>query len=400
MKVLILYEHPNNCGSLSIQGYLLYKGMLENGIDCRGCHYKYRRKEKEWYFKIFKPDVVIGIGWWVDTPTIVDGPIKFGLQPVPWLLADGWVANYHQTLSDLPLVLTTSSWVKETYQRDGVNTKNFNVLHVGYDAKKFKPIKKDDPGILEIRKMYGVKENEKMILTAGGDTTSKGAQEMIKALSKIDKEYPNWKYVCKSTASKCARDHHKEELALIAEAGFDPKKVVYVEDDFHHDFMPYLLNACDIYAGPSRLEGFGMIQMEAMACGKPVISIDAMGPKDTIVHGKTGFLAKVGSTVDLSEEWVSKEMGYKEVFRMKFDKPKTLAYRADVDDLAKYTLELLSNDSLREKMGEQAAVHALNNFQYQDLAKKCVQMIKENVLVKKGDSPSFNAIKGENISSS
>ncbi len=376
MKILVLYEHPNNLGSMSIQGNLLYRGLVENGINCKACHYHYRKKEKEWYYKIFKPDAVIGIGWWVDTPTIVEGPIKFGLQPVPWLLADGWVANYHQTLGDLPLVLTTSQWVKETYQRDGVDVKNFEVLHVGYDAKKFKPMPNNDPGVQEIKKMYGVKEDEKMILTAGGDATSKGAQEMIRALAKIDKQFPNWKYVCKSTASKCARDHHKEELALINELRLDQNKVVYVEDDFHHDFMPYLLNAADIYAGPSRLEGFGMIQMEAMACGTPVISIDAMGPKDTIIHGKTGFLAKVGSTVDLTEEWVSKEMGFKEVFRMKFDKPKTLAYRADADDLAKYTLQLLSDDKLREKMGEQAAEHALNSFQYQNLAKKCIDLLK------------------------
>jgi glycosyltransferase involved in cell wall biosynthesis len=379
MKILILAEHPTNSGSLSIQGDLLYKGLIANGIDCRICHYKYRRKEKEWYFKIFKPDVVIGVGWWVDTPTIINNPLEFGLQAVPWLLADGWIANYHEILSNLPLVFTTSNWVKETYERDGVNIKNYEVLHIGYDAKEFKPIPKEDLGIKEIRKMLGVKEDEKMILTMGGDTTSKGAQEMIKALAKVEKNYSNWKYVCKSTNSKCARDHHQEELALINELKLDPNKIIYITDNFHHNFVPYLLNACDIYAAPSRLEGFGMIQVEAMACGKPVISIDAMGPKDTIIHGKTGFLAKIGATVDLTEEWVTKEMGFKETFRMKFDKPKTLAYRADVDDLAKFTLDLLTNDDLREKIGTQAAQHALNNFQYQNLAQRCVNILKEKL---------------------
>ncbi len=377
MKVLILAEHPNNSGSLSVQGNLLYKGLIENGIDCRICHYEHRKKEKEWYFKIFKPDVVIGVGWWADTPTIINNPLEFGLQPVPWLLADGWVANYHETLSNLPIVFTTSNWVKETYKRDGVNVENYEVLHVGYDAKKFKPIPREDAGIKEIKRMLGIKEGEKMILTIGGDTTSKGAQEMIKALAKIEKQYSNWKYVCKSTNSKCARDHHQEELTLINELNLNPNKIVYITDDFHHNFMPYLLNACDIYAAPSRLEGFGMIQVEAMACGKPVISIDAMGPKDTIVHGKTGFLAKIGTTVDLAEEWVAKEMGYKEIFKIKFDKPKTLAYRADTDDLAKFTLDLLVNDDLREKIGAQAVQHVLNNFQYQNLAQKCAYMLKE-----------------------
>jgi glycosyltransferase involved in cell wall biosynthesis len=213
----------------------------------------------------------------------------------------------------------------------------------------------------------------------GGDVTSKGAQEMIRALAKIDKQFPNYKYVCQSGISRCAKDHHKEELALMKELKFDSSKVIYIEDEFHHDYMPYLLNACDIYAAPSRLEGFGMIQLEAMACGKPVISIDAMGPKDTVVHGKTGYLAKVGSTVDLMEEWVSKDMGFKDIFRMKFDKPKTLAYRADADELAKFTADLLADDKLREKMGRQAVEHALANFQYKHLAKRCADILEKKL---------------------
>ncbi len=379
MKVLILYEYPNNGGSLSIQGHLLHQGLLEKGVSVLGCHYEAKKKEKEWYYKVFQPDVVIGIGWWADTPTIINNPLEAGMQPIPWLLADGWVANYHKILSDLPLVFTTSQWVIDTYKRDGVDVKNYKVLHVGYDARQFKPLTDEKANIAKIRKMLGVKEGEKMILTIGGDVTSKGAQEMIRALAKIDRDYPHYKYVCIASSSKCARDHHQEEMQLIKEVGLDPKKIIYREDYFDHDFMPYLLNACDIYAAPSRIEGFGMIQMEAMACGKPVISIDAMGPRDTIVQGQTGWLAKVASTVDLEEEWVSKEMGFAEAFKMKFDQPKALAYRADVDELAKFTLDLLSDDNLRAKIGQQAAAHTLKNFQYQNLAGRCLDIIKEKL---------------------
>lgn len=378
MRVLVLFDHPVG-GSMSIQGQLLYQGLLANGIDAYACHYEERRREREWFYRALRPDAVIGIGWWVDTPTIVQEPQKFGLQPVPWLLADGWVANYHSILGALPLVLTTSRWVVETYARDGVDTKNFEVLHVGYDAELFKPIPRSNEGVAGVRDMFGVGAHEKMILTVGGDATSKGAQEMIRALAKIDKEYPHWKYVCKATESDDARDHHQEELKLIEEVGIDPSKVVYVEDDFYRDFMPYLLNAADIYAAPSRLEGFGMVQVEAMACGKPVISIDAMGPRDTVVHGKTGFLAKVASTVDLAEEWVYPEMGFATQLKMQFDKPKTLAYRADTAELAQFTLQLLVDDDMRETMGAQAAAHALAHFQYQHLARRCADILQRTL---------------------
>ena len=228
--------------------------------------------------------------------------------------------------------------------------------------------------------MLGVGDDEKMILTVGGDTTSKGAQEMIRALAIVDQKFPKWKYVCKSTGSECARNHHEEELAVIKEVGLDPRKIVYIEEDFsHNEFMPYLLNACDIYAAPSRIEGFGMVQVEAMACGIPVVSIDAMGPKDTIKHGETGFLARVASTVDLSEEWVTDEMGYGEKFKIKFTAPKTFAYHADVEELARYTGELLADAGLRRTIGDRARRHALEHFQYRDLARRCVDILQDKL---------------------
>ena len=45
-----------------------------------------------------------------------------------------------------------------------------------------------------------------MILTVGGDVTSKGAQEMFKALANVDKEFKDWKYVCKIWPSQCSNE--------------------------------------------------------------------------------------------------------------------------------------------------------------------------------------------------
>src|SRR3989338_2356295 len=143
--------------------------------------------------------------------------------------------------------------------------------------------------------------------------------------------------------------------------------------------MPFLLNMCDVYAAPSRLEGFGMIQVEAQSCGKPVISINEMGPKETIAHGETGFLAKVGSTVELTQEKVYRWMGFKKNGIITFDKPKTFSYRADVEELAEYTLRLLTDDDLRVRMGERAREHAVKNFDYVGKAENVSRIIEENL---------------------
>jgi len=378
MKSVILYAYPPEPDGLSLQGDMLFRGMKENGEDVMPCHLS-SEFQKEWLYKYFKPDVAIGIGFWSYVPDIVRHPKKFDVIPVPWLVADGWVANYHEDLEKLPLVLVTSEWVKKTYERDGVNTKNFEVVHIGTETELFKPIPRSDQRVKLVRKMLGVRDDEVMILTAGGDVTSKGAQEILKALKKVDQQgsyKKNWKYVCKVWGGASADDHYEDEMALIEELGDSKNNVVYIEGSLSREFMPLLLNACDIYAAPSRLEGYGLIQVEAQSCGKPVISINEMGPKETIVHGETGFLASVKETVELQEEWVYTHMGFEENQKIKFEKPKTFAYRADVDELAEYLMRLINDDELREKLGRAARRHVEENFEYHKIAKLTANLIK------------------------
>ena len=217
-----------------------------------------------------------------------------------------------------------------------------------------------------------------MILTIGGDVTSKGAQEMMKALAEVDKEFKDWKYVCKSWPSKCAEEWGEHEMKLAESLGISDK-VVFVSDEFSQDFMVHLLNAADIYAAPSRLEGFGMVQVEAMSCGKPVISINKMGPSETIIHNKTGFLAEVAEEIKLDGEWVYPSMGFEKHEIVKFKEPKTFAYRADINDLREYTLKLLTDEELREKMGKSGREHAVTNFDYKYTSKKMIDTTKERL---------------------
>src|SRR3989339_902502 len=365
MKIAVLHAYPPEPDGLSIQGYLLYRGLKKIGIDCMPCPYN--------------PDVAIGIGSWTYTPNIVTSPQNNGVTPIPWFVANGWVANYHKILSELPLGFTTSQWVKDTFKRDGVDVKNYKVLPIGFDPEEIKPIPRTDPKIVRLREMLGIQPHEKMILTVGGDVTSKGAQEMFRALAEIDKDFKDWKYVIKASESECAEGHNEEEDNLIDQLGLDRGKIQYLSGAFSHEFMSYLIGACDIYAAPSRLEGFGMIQMEAEACGKPVISIENGGPVDTIIHGKTGFLASVGEEIILTEEWAYESMGFEADHKIRFDKPKVFAYRASVPDLTKYTLQLLTDDKLREEMGKNAHIHARDNFQYKIIAKRALSMLQEKL---------------------
>jgi len=377
MKVLVLYEYPPTPGGLATQGDLLYKGLLELGIDVHAVHFE-SAQEKEWYYRWFKPDVVVGIGYWGHTPHLILHPLRYGVQPVPWLVADGYIANYQEILNALPLILVTSNWVKEMYVRDGINGDKIEVLPVGCDTDSFRPFSKDDPKILAVREALGVAPDQLMILTVGGDAASKGAQEVMQALAIIDNRAPDWKYVCKVWPQPRTKLQNLADLEMATHLGIE-KNVTYATNTITRTFMPYLIGACDIYAAPSRLEGFGMPQVEAGACGKPVLSIKAMGMLDTLIHGETAFLAEVAKKIVVNEVMLGGESGFEEQHKVVFNTPRTVDYRADVNDIAKYMLILMKDKELRDKMGKAGRERVVANFDYRVVAKKFVQIISERL---------------------
>lgn len=377
MKVLVLYDYPPSPGGLATQGDLLYKGLLEMGVEAHAVHFE-SAQEKEWYYRWFVPDVVVGVGYWGHTPKLVLHPQRYGVQPVPWLVADGYIANYQEVLNALPLILVTSNWVKEMYVRDGINGDKIEVLPVGCDTDSFKPYSKDDPKIQAVRESLGVSPDQLMILTVGGDAASKGAQEVMQALAINDAKAPDWKYVCKVWPQPRTKAQNLLDLELATQLGIE-KNVVYTTNTISRTFMPYLFGACDIYAAPSRLEGFGMPQVEAGACEKPVISIKAMGMLDTLVHGETAFLAEVAKKIVVNEVVLGEESGFEKEHKVKFNVPRTVDYRANVQDIATYLKILMEDSALREKMGKAGRVRVVEHFDYRVVAKRFVQIMNEKL---------------------
>ena len=377
MKVLVLYDYPPSPGGLATQGDLLFRGLLELGIDAHAAHFE-SAQEKEWYYRWFEPDVVVGVGYWGHTPQLVLHPQRYGIVPVPWLVADGYIANYQEVLNELPLILVTSNWVKEMYVRDGIKAETIEVLPVGCDTTSFIPFDKKKPKILAVRESLGISEDQLMILTVGGDAASKGAQEVMQALAIIDAKAPDWKYVCKVWPQPRTKAQNLLDLEMATRLGLE-KNITYATNTISRNFMPYLIGACDIYAAPSRLEGFGMPQVEAGACEKPVIGIKAMGMLDTLIHDKTAFLAGVAQKIVVNEVILGEDSGFESNHKIAFDIPRTVDYRANVQDIAKYMLTLMNDEKLRNKMGKAARTYVVENFDYKVVAKKFVQLMHDKL---------------------
>ncbi len=378
MKVLVLTEYPPSASGLATQGDLLCRGLREIGVDAHPVHFE-SPQEKEWYYRWFQPDVVVGVGFWGYVPHLVLHPQQFGMKAIPWLVADGYIAEHRDVLNALPLILVTSNWVKETYVRDGIKGDNIEVLPVGCDTDVFTPRCGDDPKVRSIRETLGIADDQIMVLTVGGDATSKGAQEVMHALAKIHPDAPDWKYVCKVWPQPRTVAQNRIDLELAKQLGIREKVVFSINVVSHNNYMPYLLAACDIYAAPSRLEGFGMLHVEANACGKPVVAINAMAFLDTMVQGETAFLADVAQEIKITEATYGEGHGIDDGHHIVFPAPRTVEYRADVDDIAMYLLKLMRDAGLRRRMGEAGRERVVKRFDYRQIARRFVKIVSDRM---------------------
>lgn len=176
-------------------------------------------------------------------------------------------------------------WTISRYSRDLAHEANrvpkdkFDMLPCVVDGAVFTPGAAPD----ELRDRYQLKDSRVLMTVARlwpGDIY-KGVDVTIRALPKIAAECPNVKYVV------IGRGDDQPRLAALAESLGVADKVVFagfVPDDELIDHY----RLADVYVMPSK-EGFGIVYLEAMACGVPVIAGDDDGSADPLQDGRVGW---------------------------------------------------------------------------------------------------------------
>ncbi|MFH1878117.1 MAG: glycosyltransferase [Candidatus Omnitrophota bacterium] len=158
----------------------------------------------------------------------------------------------------------------------------------GVDSGIFNPAKGDGG----IRKKLGIKDDEKMILSVSRLAERKGHDNVIKALSGIVKDYPGFVYVIAGDGPK------KKELEALAGRENLQDRVIFAGEIGYGDLVNYY-NACDVFILVPRyipeagdVEGFGIVFLEAGACGKPVIAGNSGGVPEAVADGVSGILVE------------------------------------------------------------------------------------------------------------
>lgn len=171
------------------------------------------------------------------------------------------------------------------------------VLHPGVDATRFVPAPKND-----ITKRSLGWDDKTVILTVGRLQKRKGQDMIIKALPAIIKQEPNVLYAIIGDG-----EQRKSLISLADELGVAEHVMFMGEVSDNEMIQSY--QQCDIFALPNRtigndIEGFGMVLVEAQACGKPVIAGDSGGTSETMVKGETGFIVDCSTPEPLAKQMI------------------------------------------------------------------------------------------------
>ncbi|MCY4599647.1 MAG: glycosyltransferase [Acidobacteria bacterium] len=141
-----------------------------------------------------------------------------------------------------------------------------------------------------VRRRLGLDDGARVLLTVARlrDTERyKGCDTVIRALPRVLRRAPDTRYVIVGEGDGLPR------LRALAERLGVRDAVVFAGAAPDAE-LPAYYNACDLFVMPSAGEGFGIVFIEALACGKPVIAGDAGGSRDAVLDGGLGRLAEPG----------------------------------------------------------------------------------------------------------
>ena len=175
--------------------------------------------------------------------------------------------------------------------------KDIEVIPNFIDTDKYKRNPEEKTGCF--RNNFANKE-EKILIHVSNFRPVKRVPDVIKIFSLVRRKIPSRLILVGDGPERSECERFCRELGIMEYVKFMGKQ----------DSLPEILSIADLFLIPSQSESFGLSALEAMSCGVPVISSSVGGLPELNLHGETGYIAEFG----------------------------------DVERMAKYAVELLSND--------------------------------------------------------
>jgi L-malate glycosyltransferase len=209
-------------------------------------------------------------------------------------------------------VTSVSRFLKEKTITNYSCDKAIEVIPNFVDTNHFKP--QPDNGF----KKKIAPDGEKILVHTSNFRVVKRVTDTIKIFEQVQKEIPSKLLLVGDGPDRSECERLCRQLELCDKVKFLGKQEALVD----------ILSASDVFLIPSQSESFGLAALEAMSCGVPVISSSVGGLPELVSHNKSGFIAEIG----------------------------------DIDRMAKYVIDLLSNERKYKLFSKNARERAVNKF--------------------------------------
>ena len=138
---------------------------------------------------------------------------------------------------------------------------------------------------------------DKRVIAVGRYVYQKGFDLLLKAWAQVEKDFPDWELSIFGEGDRTPYFKLIEKLGIHSDKCHLEGRSSDIENEYCHS---------SLFVFSSRFEGFGMVLVEAMACGLPVVSYNCpCGPKDIVKDGEDGLLVESGSLSALANGLLS-----------------------------------------------------------------------------------------------
>jgi len=251
-----------------------------------------------------------------------------------------WIEKTALEMADA--IIAVSGETKRDIERlFDVDPNRVRVIHNGIDLEEYRRVDSTDA-----LKRHGINPEEPYLLFVGRITRQKGIIYLVRAIQFMDRGFQ---------IVLCAGAPDTPEIAIEMQKAIEQAKakrsdIIWIEEMVDRSAVIEFYSHAAVFCCPSIYEPFGIINLEAMACGSAVVASAVGGIKEVVVDGETGFLVPLEQMSESPFEPLNPE---------KFSR-----------DLAGKINQLMKDRQLREKFGKAGRKRVEEKFGWSAIAQK------------------------------
>lgn len=204
-------------------------------------------------------------------------------------------SNFIFTKTNYDVLICPSKYYLDWAKKLGAPKERIKLVYHGADTDLFFPKINDKD---KIRKNYGFSREDYLICSPIRLIRRKGILDLITALGKI--KIKQIKLVIPTSLNVVKPDFKNDILKLVVKLQIQDR-ITFLWDKVEYTTMPKIYNMCNVVVLPSHTEGLGLVLLEAMACGIPVIGTSTSGIKEVIVPSVNGLLVRPNNPNQLAK---------------------------------------------------------------------------------------------------